>query len=129
MHELTLLRSFSDSSATIGAFYIHGVYVVDSLELPWKDNAKGISCIPEGIYELVLSYSPRFGRMLYEVKNVPGRRGIRIHSANYTSQLHGCIAPGIRVEHHTAIKSREAYGRLARIIQSHQIDTLTVLSG
>ena len=31
---------------------------------------------------------------MYLVKDVPGRSGIRIHSANFASQLLGCISLG-----------------------------------
>ena len=33
----------------------------------------------------------------YEIQNVPGRSGIRFHSANYYYQLNGCIALGDRL--------------------------------
>jgi hypothetical protein len=48
--------------------------------------------------------SPKFGKV-YEVKNVPNRGNVLIHSANvagnsdlgYDTQLHGCIAPATRL--------------------------------
>jgi len=70
-------------------------------ELPWRDNAPSISCIPAGNYRAVVTYSSRFGRGLYLVGPVTGRSGIRIHPANlmgqapeWKSQLNGCIARG-----------------------------------
>lgn len=70
-------------------------------ELPWRDNAPSVSCIPAGAYRAVVTYSPRFGRGLYLVGTVAGRTGIRIHPANlmgqaprWKSQLNGCIALG-----------------------------------
>lgn len=65
-----------------------------TLELPWKNNAKNISCIPKGTYKCRYTFSPRFLKYTYEVLNVPNRSGIRIHSANFVSQLNGCIALG-----------------------------------
>ena len=38
--------------------------------------------------------SPSFKKFTYEVLNVKDRAGIRIHPANYTKQLLGCIALG-----------------------------------
>lgn len=70
-----------------------GRFAGHSIELPWKDNAKGISCIPEGTYELNIYNSPKFGRCLI-VKDVPGRDAILIHKGNYNSDTHGCILPG-----------------------------------
>lgn len=65
------------------------------MELPWKDNGSKVSCIPAGEYPLVLEHSPAFKTDLWEIKDVPGRSECKIHSANYPSQLLGCIAPGL----------------------------------
>lgn len=66
-----------------------------TLELPWKDNATQVSCIPEGIYQVQTRKTDKFG-LHYHVQNVPGREWILIHSANYVYQLLGCIIPGSR---------------------------------
>jgi len=66
----------------------------ESLERGWVDNQKDISCIPEGEYPLVLEYSPKFRKELWEVKNVPGRTECKFHTANYWYELNGCIALG-----------------------------------
>ena len=64
-----------------------------SIELPWKDNRAGVSCIPEGRYELVKRWSPKFRRHL-QVMDVAQRKYILIHPANDAMQeLKGCIAP------------------------------------
>lgn len=65
-----------------------------TLELPWKNNAQKISCIPVGMYRCKFTYSRRFKLFTYEIFDVPNRAGIRIHSANFTRQLLGCIALG-----------------------------------
>lgn len=65
-----------------------------TLELPWKDNARRESCIPTGTYQMRWTTSPKFGAT-WQVMDVPNRTAIRIHAANYTRQLLGCIAPGI----------------------------------
>lgn len=64
-----------------------------TLELPWRDNAPQISCIPEGIYTVVARVSEKFGHH-YHVKDVIGREWILFHPGTYTSQLRGCIIPG-----------------------------------
>lgn len=70
---------------------------IRTIELPWKDNAKGKSCIPEGEYRMRYTMSNRFKTMLWEVMKVPGRSGIRIHAGNYAgdriSDSEGCILP------------------------------------
>ena len=69
-----------------------------SLELPWKDNKKGISCIIPGDYWLVKITRPN-GDPAFLVKDVPGRSEILFHIANYAAgkkiDLEGCIAPGM----------------------------------
>jgi hypothetical protein len=92
--EVILKRDYKGTDCTLGKLYF-GEDFVETLELPWKDNEPRVSCIPEGIYEVERTYSPSFKRKLWLVKNVPNRSGIRIHSANYVSQLLGCIAPGL----------------------------------
>ena len=74
-------------------------------ELPWRENRPSISCIPDGAYRVVWTWSPRFRRLMYLVGGVAARSGIRKHPANlmgdaalgYKSQLNGCIAFGERL--------------------------------
>jgi len=65
-----------------------------SLELPWKGNLKQVSCIPKGKYPLRKISSPSHG-YCFEVIGVANRTNIQIHSANFFSDLLGCIAPGM----------------------------------
>jgi hypothetical protein len=75
------------------------VLMLPCLELPWLENKSRISCIAPGTYEMVWEYSPAFKRKLWELKGVPGRSEVKIHGANYPSQLLGCIAPGLKFAH------------------------------
>lgn len=93
-----LKRITDDGIATTGKFFFdsdEGQQTFASLELPWKDNAKGISCIPKGTYKVITTFSNRFQKDMWQLLDVPGRTGIRIHSANYSRQLEGCIALGM----------------------------------
>lgn len=64
-----------------------------TIELPWRDNRKNLSCIPAGTYVLKLRYSPKFKWHLH-VQKVPGRTLILFHPANHAIlELQGCIAP------------------------------------
>lgn len=65
----------------------------ETLELPDLDNAKNISCIPNGLYEWAKIESPSLG-LCIDIKNVVNRTYIRIHSGNYTSQIKGCVLVG-----------------------------------
>ena len=67
-----------------------------ALERGWRDNKQNISCIPAGVYDIILEYSPRFNMDLWEIKGVENRSECKFHSANYWYELNGCIAPGLR---------------------------------
>jgi hypothetical protein len=71
-----------------------GTFSCFTVERPWLANQPQVSCIPAGSYNLSFTFSPKFNRSLWEVENVPGREGIRIHPANRFGELEGCIALG-----------------------------------
>lgn len=90
--ELTLLRSYYPKG-TNGILSDGEQLVCSTIELPWKDNQRRISCIPEGKYELEKRYTAKRGWHL-KVKNVIGRSQILFHPANNAlKELKGCIAP------------------------------------
>ena len=64
-----------------------------TLELPWLNNKRNVSCICEGNYTARLHDSPANGDVI-AIDNTEDRTHIQIHSANYISQLRGCIAVG-----------------------------------
>ena len=95
--ELKLNRIFLGSFATIGELYIDKKYIADTLEdrvRPEGEKIYGKTAIPEGTYEMVLSYSPRFKKILPEILNVPNFTGIRIHCGNSSANSSGCILVG-----------------------------------
>lgn len=63
------------------------------LELPWLDNQRQISCIPEGLYKVARRTSPRFGEH-FHILDVPDRSFILIHHGNYTRDIQGCLLVG-----------------------------------
>lgn len=94
--KLLLERHETGPQGTFGTLLFAGKSLY-TLERQWLDNQPNISCIPDGTYRAVVSYSPRFGRRLYLLCAVPNRSGIRIHPANLASQLNGCVALGERL--------------------------------
>lgn len=93
---MDLLRMY-DPRGTGGEIRMEGELVCYAIELPWKDNTRNISCIPEGNYPMAKRYSKRFGWHIL-IKDVPGRSGILIHPANDAlKELQGCIAPVTRL--------------------------------
>ena len=64
-----------------------------TVERPWLDNQKSVSCIPAGQYACQRVQSPKFGDT-FEVQNVPNRTAILFHKGNITDDTHGCILVG-----------------------------------
>ncbi|MBI5373729.1 MAG: hypothetical protein HZA79_17015 [Sphingobacteriales bacterium] len=90
--ELVLTRQYNDKGVS-GTLTFNGERICDSIEPPWRNNQRQISCIPEGRYLLTLRSSLRFGWHLL-VNNVPGRSLILIHAFNYAlKESRGCIGP------------------------------------
>lgn len=90
--KLELVRTYF-TEGTNGILRQNGFILCYTIELPWKENQHGISCIPEGEYALAKRYSKKFGRHLL-VLGVENRNLILIHPANNSlKELKGCIAP------------------------------------
>lgn len=106
--ELHLVRQYY-LGGTNGIFMYYGTRICESIELPWKNNLRETSCIPEGRYLLGIQVHPVKGKQLV-VKFVPGRSGILIHVGNCAlTDLKGCIAPVTR----TTSPGRGLYSRIA----------------
>lgn len=93
MKKLTLKRINSSRECVLGVLELDDKEICKTLELPWRDNQKGISCIPAGEYKLSPYPSSRFGEV-YIVNDVPNRTGILIHTGNTASDIQGCILVG-----------------------------------
>lgn len=61
----------------------------DTILCATLENADFI--IPDGTYELTLTMSPKFGKVLPLLNNVPNRSGIRIHTGTRPEHSTGCI--------------------------------------
>lgn len=113
---LVLARDYL-SEGTNGTLLLYGEAVCHTIELPWRDNRRNVSCIPEGCYRILPYRSRKFGPCLI-VDEVPRRSGILFHPANHAAtELKGCIAP---VTKHTGrgrgIHSRIALERLVAVV-------------
>lgn len=95
METYTLKRVYLETE-TLGSIYNPlGDLVCKTMELPWKENKRAISCIPEGIYRVVVQ-PPKEGRnySYFRLPDVKGRSGILIHKITYVKDLKGCIGVG-----------------------------------
>lgn len=116
--ELELVRTYH-KAGTNGALYADGVLQCYTIELPWQNNERNRSCIPEGRYRLEERCSQRFGDHL-QVLDVPGRELILVHPANHAlKELRGCIAPVTTLTGEgTGGHSRLAFGWLLALVQA-----------
>lgn len=102
MNRALLLREESTDQGTPGIFFAPGFGCLTT-ELPWRENAPQISCIPTGEYRCEWRRSPKFG-WCYHVLDVPDRGNILLHAGNlagdvslgYRSHSHGCILPCLK---------------------------------
>jgi len=105
--ELELTRSAKTSKSTIGELTINGVFECFILEdkdrglrkdMPISElivmKIKTRTAIPTGRYEIVVSFSDKFQKMLPLLLDVPAFAGIRIHPGNTDANTEGCLLPG-----------------------------------
>ena len=69
---------------------------VNGRDIATLENAEYI--IPVGTYPVLVTFSPRFKRMLPLIGNVPGRSGIRFHRGTKPEHSKGCILVSATVE-------------------------------
>ena len=94
--EVVLLREYFPDG-TNGKFVVDGKVICRSIELPWLQNRRNVSCIPEGYYQIQKRHTAQLGFHLF-LPYVPDRDGILIHPANDAlKELKGCIAPVSRL--------------------------------
>ncbi len=110
MPAITLHRvTFNAASPTYGVFLKDSAPLCVSLELPWKDNAEGISCIPPGTYPCtLLPATEDLPYPHFAIGNVPGRSNIRIHAGNTVADVRGCCAVGESFATSAILQSRDA---------------------
>lgn len=98
MRIITLKRIVRDTpNGTFGLWVFDDGYpYFTSIELPWKNNAHDISCIPAGEYIAERIVSPKRGFEVYLLYNVLNRTAVEIHPANSIHDILGCIGVGSR---------------------------------
>ena len=141
---LTLVRNIPESTKdyTIGELYVQEedkltqtYKVCDTLEdafrlLPkacpntpkgssceCKEKVYGKTCIPNGTYTVVLSYSNKFKRILPELLNVPHFLGIRMHAGNSSKDSSGCVLLGTKSKGDWVTASRVAFNKVYKLLQ------------
>jgi hypothetical protein len=93
-------RGYFDEEGTFGELS-GGDFSCKTVELPWRNNQRGKSCIPEGTYIMRKRVSGVVQRTSggqftegWEITNVPDRTYIMVHVGNTIADLDGCVAVG-----------------------------------
>lgn len=123
--ELELTRTIRTNRSTIGELTINGVFECFILEDRDRGLRQGMTtselmaikiktktAIPAGRYEIVISFSDRFQKMLPLLLEVPAFAGIRIHPGNTDADTEGCLLPGKTRSQDMVGSSRAAFTTL-----------------
>ena len=107
MKTINLIRWDTGDQGTMGFLLSSdSLFTCFTIEPPWRDNQRNISCIPEGDYEGQLAQSRRYGKV-YLISPIKGRTGILIHKGNlagdaskeFHTHSQGCILLGSHYGH------------------------------
>jgi hypothetical protein len=97
--EARLVRQAQNEKQTEGTLTVFdktsntSIFTCKTLELPWKNNQRNVSCIPPGTYQVQKRWT-QDRQNHFHLLNVPNRSFILIHSGNYYSHTLGCILVG-----------------------------------
>lgn len=106
--KITIERKYKKERYTIGNLFVDGKWMCNTLELPdagldqrmplWEIRSKkvfGEMAIPNGVYKIKSSHSPKFGDRRAYLLDVPGFLRIMIHEGNSRKDTLGCILVGM----------------------------------
>ena len=94
---LLIIRDTFTEESTIGELFLNGERMCDTLENPYINNERNISCIPEGEYKVRLRLARESATRDYLhllIQDVPNRDWILFHRGNSAKDTSGCILVG-----------------------------------
>ena len=122
MEKLSLHRVSQTPDETFGVLIRNDVPLCLTLEDPWKNNERNVSCIPAGRYQCAPHNGSRY-KNVWILENVPGRSAILIHQGNTNDDTQGCILVGQKFgtldEKNAVLHSRIALEKLKRELPDH----------
>lgn len=124
--KLKLCRKFLGNKYTIGKLFINDEYICDTLEDAVRSESIkvcGETAIPYGVYEIILTMSPRFKRILPLLLDVPHFEGIRIHTGNTEKDTEGCILVGYNKVKGKVINSKIAFDKVMKYLELATINS------
>ena len=130
--KLRVERLWPKATYTVGRLYVDGKLFCNTLEDRVVDVDKsgrfegdekkvyGQSAIPYGTYRAEFNWSPKFGRNLPRLMDVPHFEGILIHPGNTAADSAGCILVGKNSAVGRLTDSRDTSDRLNVLIEDAQ---------
>jgi len=111
--KLRLISKAKTETSTISELFIDGAFECYVLEDTIREfKIKHETAIPAGMYQVTLTYSNRFKKLMPLLLKVPNFEGIRIHSGNYAKDTSGCLLVGQTYGKDFVGKSKAAYDEL-----------------
>ena len=136
---LTLVRRWNKKDYCIGDLYINGKWfcnVLEDVDRGLDDSMsedeikqikiKGETAIPTGIYTVLLTYSPKYKKIMPLINNVKGYSGIRIHSGNSSKDTEGCLLVGKNTVVGRLTDSRNTFNALFKRLQQKGSNKITI---
>ena len=133
--ELLLKRHTFKPTYTIGKLFVNSKYFCDVIEDTVRDlnmdgdlddsgegKIYGKTAIPYGRYEVQVTMSTRFKKLLPILIGVKGFEGIRIHSGNTEQDSLGCLIVGENKEVGKVLNSRVTMDKLMKEFESHKME-------
>jgi len=118
---LRVERAEAGRIATLGMLFVDDAFECFTLEDPCRpEKIPGETAIPYGRYQVVITDSPKFGRRLPLLADVPGFSGVRIHPGNTTADTEGCLLVGEELDGDRLLRSRVAFDRLFQKLDDAQ---------
>lgn len=88
---LVLIRDIRTETTVMGKLFLNGAFICYTLENSTKT-------IPEGVYSIQNSYSPKFKRelpLIFNATTVKSSRGVRFHRGNSYKDSSACVLCGM----------------------------------
>lgn len=90
-----------------------------TLELPWRGNAKGVSCVPPGRYPAFIRTDGK-RKWRLELKKTAPRTNIQVHTGNRPREIDGCILVGTSYLGSSVYQSQQARNQLQKLVESEK---------
>jgi len=128
---INVRRKYFTDESTISEWYIgdeficwgledkdRGLKASDRLVEIQKHKIYGKTAIPYGTYEVTMSFSNRFKKVLPLLREVKGFTGIRIHPGNKAADTEGCLLPGMKYSTNAVWSSKTAFAIVLKRIKA-----------